>query len=155
MSALGQKINWDQIDAITEKIVFFLYKPYKTDVDKFMTWYESLDRTKVGVVSRDNKMLKQWLHNGIPYMKKIIELMNREIKKIENGIEKIFALQISLLEKHQLSKDYYENIKTVLETIVDFLGCRNDLGQWYVNLLKLYTDDPAIKSNIDNSINKS
>jgi hypothetical protein len=141
-------LQWKNINSIVHKTMVFLRKPYPADVTNFLNWYQSIEQ-KPMLVSLSNTKLKKWLIDGIPYMKRIVVLMNGEIKNLDKMLTNIYKMQLSAPEKINYSKVYYDGIKNILETIVEFLGCRNKFGQWYINLLRAYGNDPTIKANIN------
>jgi len=141
-------ISWSKINDNVSSTAVFLSKPYPSDVNNFLKWFQSIEQKPMQVTA-SNTTLKNWLIKGIPYMKRMVVLMNSEIKNLEKILTNIYKMQLSAPEKINYSKTYYEGIKSILETTIEFLGCRNKFGEWYVNLLRAYGDNPIIRSNID------
>lgn len=137
--------DWTAINNIVDKTATFLSKPYPTYVNLFLGWYLKLEKTNYDI---QNATLKKWIIDGIPYMKMMINLMNREVSKIEKLLHELLTSSLSLDQKTQKSKIYYEGLRDTTQTVIDFIGCKNDFGEWYVNLLNEYASMPIVKKEI-------
>lgn len=127
--------DWKEINHIVNKTLQFLSKPYSRQVNNFLDWYLSLPKIEYDI---NNQQLKTWVLNGIPQMKTIVILMNYEISKIETLIDRLLTSNMTLDQKYQRTKTFYEGIKDVTNTVIEFIGCRNQFGNWYLNLLRYY-----------------
>ena len=139
-------INWSKVNNIVHQALTFLADPYPNQVKNYLDWYMSIEKDKIDI---QNPHFRNWIVLGIPKMKLIVNLLNKEINKIDAMLQKIFTASIPLQQKTQKSKIYYEGIKDVSQIIVGFIGCRDDFNLWYLKLLRFYKNIPAVKSNID------
>lgn len=137
-------LDWNKINKTVIKTVEFLKPVYPTQIQNFNSWYNRLDKKKINKIT--DPKLKQWVIQGIPQMKVIIILMNREIDGILKRLCQMKLLDPSLVKSTQTGRIYMEGIETISETIVEFLGCRNQVGEWYIKLLKEYSDNAQVRN---------
>ncbi len=144
----GSKIVWKNINNIVFTGLSILKDTNSQSVTEFLDWYDKIDQKTVTVADPTNQIFKNWVIKGIPQMKKIDMLMNKEVKKLDNSITQIILSKNNLSDKIKLKKQYYEKIKIILQSVIELMGCRNDFGQWYIGFLKLFPQEPAVKNNI-------
>ena len=79
----------------------------------------------------------------------ITNAINLEIGKVENRINQILSSTSADIEsKRRAMKPYQQGLKDLYQLLIDFVGCRGDLGQWYLGFLRSYPDNKVIQNNI-------
>lgn len=141
-----KNLNWQDINESVFDALTLLKVKYPKDVHNFLDWYYKLEKKSYN--QNDNKF-KNWLYDGIPKMKRIVVLLNQEVKLNDNLLQNLFTSDKNLNQKTSESQEYYRNIRDISETIVNFLGCRKKIGQWYVKLLEVYRKESKFANNID------
>ena len=117
-------INWTKINDIIHRTLTYLSTTHPTYVNKLLDWYLSVEKEKMSVQQPE---FRRWVIAGITPMKTITTILNREIEQLKGQKDKV---------------------KILAETIIEFLGCREQFNYWYLSLLKQYANLPQVNSNI-------
>lgn len=130
-------INWPHVNEIVVITLRFLQEPYPGKVKDFLNWYQEMEGSKLPITS--SKMIN-WIKKGVVHVKQIITLLEREIEKLARIIQEIYnspGTPSSHLEK---SAKFSEGQVLIERLIVEFLGCREGVGKWFLGILQLLAD---------------
>jgi hypothetical protein len=132
---LGSAFPWKQIDEVvsdTLSLNLFQQK-YSKQAIEFLNWYEENQRLRQ--VSLRSPVVKDWIVRGIRKMNTIISILNTEIGKVNREIQRLEGttgeseIKTRTLERY---KQYSELLSRYKQSL---LGCRGNMGDWFVNVL--------------------
>jgi len=139
-------INWTKINDNVHGIISFLSSKDKDFAKKFLRWYMSLEKSKTNIKETE---LQQWIIDGIPKMKGLIAVLNREIEYIQKMQQRVLTSPISIKLKSQKSKFNYQAAKNILNSTIVLIGCRDDINRWFLSMMKEYQEIYQIRSQIE------
>lgn len=127
-----QVVNWRNVNAIVYRTLNFLRDTYPEDVLQFLRWYEQREGSPLPVT---NPEMINWIVAGIPRVKRIVELLSREIEKLNRKIDQILSQRGRGAELFQRARPLQEGINLIKEEIIRFIGCRQDMSLWFLGFL--------------------
>ena len=136
-------INWKNVTPVITRTLEFLSQPYPKQVKDFLNWYEQMAGKSLPL-----NQLQPWIIQGIPKMKTVTTLLNNEITKVDQRLQQLFTSSQDLSIKTQQSQFYYEALRDLSDLTIDFIGCREELGNWYLGLLRKLTHLKPVQNNI-------
>ncbi len=134
-------INWQNITPTITKTLDFLSQPYPKQVNDFLNWYEQMAGKSLPL-----PQLQSWIVQGIPKM--VTTLLNNEITKVDQRLQQLFTSSQDLSIKTKESQFYYESLRNLSDLMIDFVGCREELGTWYLGLLRKLINLKPVQNNI-------
>lgn len=142
-------IDWAKVNDIIYKVLDYFSKGRPAEVSRFLNWYEQ----KVGSTEdiRSPEMRK-WIVQGISEMKRLVILIQNEIKLVNKQIDQIATSNATVYNKMQATQNYRQGLINLRELLIEFLGCRYQLTTWYVSILETlainFPRDEALANNV-------
>ena len=129
-----QTINWNKVNPVISSSLEIIQTTYPNQVGAFLDWYEQQAGSTRSIY---DPVMVQWVIDGIPRVRSIITALNKEIDTRLARVTRTATGPGTVQTKIEATKRDRDTIKGLRELIVDFLGCRNQLGEWFVGLLDL------------------
>jgi hypothetical protein len=125
--------QWKSINEIVFITLDYLKKYYPTSVKKFLNWYEKEEGKPILL---NDKTFQNWIIQGIPLVKNIINGINQQVNSINKQIDTILTSNTSVSDKTKVVAPYQRNLHNLEELITLFLGCQKELGDWFLGWLR-------------------
>lgn len=136
-------INWRAINPIVSDTLNIIQGTYPNEAIKFLDWYEKKNGSQESIYSLE---IKNWIKEGIPYVRTIVNILSSEIKTRDQRLLRTLMSPGRSEDKIMSTSQDRSTIKGLREYLDLFLGCRSNLADWFVNLIR------AIASRYPNEV---
>lgn len=126
-------INWKKASKAIEDVGYILMTKYPDQIGRLLNWYEKEVGNKAAL---DTPEMIKWVIAGIPIMRTITEILNKELEIRQNKLQKMYQQSVSAEGTMTQTKGTRDAINNFEDLIDEFLGCRGNVAEWYVSILR-------------------
>lgn len=126
-------INWRAINPVVSDTLNIIQGMYSNESVKFLNWYEKKNGSQESIYSVE---IKNWIKEGIPYVRTIVNILTAEIKTRDQRLLRTLMTPDRTQDLIMATSKDRSTIKGLREYLDLFLGCRGNLADWFVNLVR-------------------
>ncbi len=125
-------INWKKASKAIEDVGYILMTKYPDQIGRLLNWYEKEVGNKAAL---DTPEMIKWVIAGIPIMRTITEILNKEREIRQKELQKMYQQSASVKDMLARTEGKYQAINNLENLIYEFLGCTGSIADWYLSIL--------------------